>query len=221
MSRSLVIFDWDGTLMDSTARIVACMQQAAEDAGLVPLPALQVRQIIGLGLPEAIRTLYPLLSHGEVEVMRQRYAVHFLAAEVTPCALFPGVREVLDILSGAGVRMAVATGKSRKGLNRVWANSGLGHYFVSSRCADETRSKPAPDMVHELLAEQEVAPEQALVVGDTSFDLQMARDAGVDRVGVTYGAHASEILAAFSPLALCDHIADLLPLLKLTSTEIA
>ncbi|HEX5679100.1 MAG TPA: HAD-IA family hydrolase [Alcanivorax sp.] len=213
MSYQLVIFDWDGTLMDSTGRIIACMHKAGADLCLPVLEDDAVREIIGLGLPEALRTLYPGIDDDALERMRERYAVHFVAAETSPSRLYPGARATLTALRRAGLRLAVATGKSRKGLDRVWASSGLGDNFGASRCADETHSKPHPAMVLELLAEMRVAPERALVVGDTSFDLQMARDAGVDRVAVSYGAHPVDRLLNFHPLAVIDALPQLLPLL--------
>lgn len=213
MAYQLVIFDWDGTVMDSTGRIIACMHKAGADLCLPVLEDDAVREIIGLGLPEALRTLYPGIDDGALERMRERYAVHFVAAEASPSRLYPGARETLAALRGAGLRLAVATGKSRKGLDRVWASSGLGDSFDASRCADETHSKPHPAMVTELLTELGVAPERALVVGDTSFDLQMARDAGVDRVAVSYGAHPVDRLMNFHPLAVIDALPQLLPLL--------
>jgi len=213
MAYQLVIFDWDGTVMDSTGRIIACMHQAGADLCLPVLEDDAVREIIGLGLPEALRTLYPGIGDRDLERMRERYAVHFVAAEASPSRLYPGARETLAALRAAGLRLAVATGKSRKGLDRVWASSGLGDSFDASRCADETHSKPHPAMVTELLIELGVAPERALVVGDTSFDLQMARDAGVDRVAVSYGAHPVDRLMNFHPLAVIDALPQLLPLL--------
>ena len=213
MAYQLVIFDWDGTVMDSTGRIIACMHQAGADLCLPVLEDDAVREIIGLGLPEALRTLYPGIGDRDLERMRERYAAHFVAAEASPSRLYPGARETLATLRAAGLRLAVATGKSRKGLDRVWASSGLGDSFDASRCADETHSKPHPAMVTELLTELGVAPERALVVGDTSFDLQMARDAGVDRVAVSYGAHPVDRLMNFHPLAVIDALPQLLPLL--------
>lgn len=212
MRYSLVIFDWDGTLMDSTGRIVNCLAAAAADVGLPPLPPERLCSIIGLGLYEAIRELYPDAAEALVLAMRDRYAVHFVAAEETPSALFEGVLETLTALRAHGISMAVATGKSRRGLERVWGATGLGHWFASSRCADETRSKPHPDMIQELMAELGHEPARTLMVGDTSFDLEMAQRAGVDRVGVTYGAHPPEQLALYQPLALLDRIDGLLAL---------
>lgn len=213
MNYDLVIFDWDGTVMDSTGRIVACMHAAGAELELPVLDDETVRAIIGLGLPEAILTLYPHLDADGVERMRACYSRHFVAAEATPSALYPGALETLAALREAGLRLAVATGKSRKGLDRVWAGGDLGGWFDASRCADETRSKPHPAMVKELLTELAVPASRALVVGDTSFDLDMARAAGVDRVGVGYGAHPVERLWASAPLAVIDALPELLPLI--------
>lgn len=220
MKYQLVIFDWDGTVMDSTGRIISCMQLAALDVGLPSLADEAVRSIIGLGLPEAIRALYPQLDDAGVEAMRERYAWHFIAAEQTPSALYPGAEAVLTQLRAAGVKLAVATGKSRKGLARVWGNTGLDRYFHASRCADESHSKPHPAMVIELLEEMAVAPERAVVVGDTSFDLEMARAAGVDRVAVSYGAHPLERLLPCEPLAVIDHLEHLLPVLGMAAATL-
>ena len=219
MNYDLVIFDWDGTLMDSTGRIIACMHLAGADLALPLLADEAVRNIIGLGLPEAIRVLYPGIADPQLELMRERYAVHFIAAERTPCALYPGAREMLDALLAAGARLAVATGKSRRGLDRVWASSGLGGLFHGSRCADETHSKPHPAMVEELLAELAVPAERALVVGDTSFDLEMARSAGVDRIAVSYGAHPVETLWNYQPLAVIDALPQLQPLVGVSAVN--
>ncbi|MBF1800504.1 HAD-IA family hydrolase [Alloalcanivorax profundimaris] len=215
MNYDLVIFDWDGTVMDSTARIVECMHSAGRDLDLPVLDDDTVRGIIGLGLPEAIRTLYPDIDAPMLGRMRDRYAFHFVAAEATPSRLYPHAEATLAALRDAGLRLAVATGKSRKGLDRVWGNAGLGHWFHASRCADESRSKPHPAMVEELLLELAVRPERALVVGDTSFDLEMARSAGVDRVGVSYGAHPVDRLMTFEPLAVIDALPQLLPVVGL------
>lgn len=213
MSYRLVIFDWDGTLMDSTGRIVSCMQAAANDMALPALEAARARQIIGLGLPEAISSLYPVLSHADVLRMRDHYARHFIAAEQTPSPLYAGARELLDTLQGRDHLLAVATGKSRKGLARVWENSGLGDYFHYSRCADESGSKPDPRMLHDILERLDVPVSQAVMIGDTSFDLEMAQRAGMDRIAVTHGAHDAPVLAAYQPLAMCDHLDQVLSLL--------
>ncbi|MDF1781034.1 MAG: HAD-IA family hydrolase [Alcanivoracaceae bacterium] len=220
MKYQLVIFDWDGTLMDSTGRIVDCMQKAAADMQLPPLSAFAVQQIIGLGLPEAISTLYPALSAERVMQMRDQYASHFIAAESTPSVLFAGAQALLNTLQEKNVRIAVATGKSRKGLNRVLASSGLADYFHITRCADESGSKPDPKMLMEIVDALSVPVQDAVMIGDTSFDLEMAQRAGIDRIGVTYGAHSRDILARHQPLALCDRLDQVLMHIQQTEKEL-
>ena len=217
----MVIFDWDGTVMDSTARIVQCMHGAAADLGLPLREEHAVRQIIGLGLPEAIAILYPEAELALRLEMKARYAEHFIAAEAEPNRLFPTVAETLAQLRTAGLKLAVATGKSRKGLDRVWRNTGYDTLFDASRCADESLSKPHPAMVLDLLAQFAVAPEQALVVGDTTHDLEMAHNAGVGSVAVSYGAHDAEQLAACKPLAMIESMHQLMPVLGMEQLEIA
>jgi len=201
----LVIFDWDGTLMDSAARIVACMQAAAHDIGWAPLSDAAVRDIIGLGLPEAIAKLCPDMSMEQRERLRERYAAHFVAAEREPMHFFDGVVSGMTRLRGeSSLRLAVATGKSRRGLERIFTSTGSGEWFHTSRTADETLSKPHPRMLEELLVETRLAPEEALMVGDTEYDMEMARALGMDRVAVTYGVHARERLARSGPVLMAD-----------------
>lgn len=201
----LVIFDWDGTLMDSAARIVACMQAAAHDIGWTPLSDAAVRDIIGLGLPEAIAKLCPGMTAEQRERLREHYAAHFVAAEREPMHFFEGVASGMARLRGeSSLRLAVATGKSRRGLERIFKSTGSGEWFHASRTADETLSKPHPRMLEELLAEMRLAPEEALMVGDTEYDMEMARALGMDRVAVTYGVHARERLARSEPVLMAD-----------------
>lgn len=209
----LLIFDWDGTLIDSTGKIVRCMQAAIAEQNLPSLPDEAVRNIIGLGLPEALRTLFPAAQPGVLERLREDYARHFIAADQQPCAFFPGVKGTLDALRARGCALAVATGKSRRGLDRVLANLGMSRYFEATRCADETRSKPHPQMLHELLSELGAGPDQALMVGDTEYDLAMANAAGMASVAVRYGAHAPERLAGHRPLATLERFDQLIAVL--------
>lgn len=196
----LLVFDWDGTIIDSTGRIVSSIRAAARDLEL-PLPTVDAaRDIIGLGLPEAIRTLFPTLGDEVIEPMKQRYAHYYLGADETPVKLFPGVEHTLESLRSKGYRLAVATGKSRRGLEQVFAETGLGWLFELSRCADETTSKPDPHMLHEILEDTGVAPEAALMIGDTEYDLEMGRRAGMDTVAVSYGAHHPDRLRALGPV---------------------
>jgi phosphoglycolate phosphatase len=201
----LFIFDWDGTLLDSADRIVAVMQQATTDCGFDQLAPASIKNIIGLGLPEALRALFPGLPDVELVRIQAAYSRRFVESEVVPCQLFPGVLETLEVLRRDGYRLAVATGKSRRGLVRVLAGLGLSDYFDATRCADETRSKPHPQMLYELLAELSVPATQAVMVGDTEYDLAMAVSAGMPRVAVDYGAHAVERLLPYQPgLVLSD-----------------
>lgn len=200
MQYELIIFDWDGTLMDSVPRIVSCMQAAALEAEWGELSAPEVEDIIGLGLPEAIAQLCPGILPAQAERLRERYAHHFVQADATPMAFFSGVEAGIGHLRGRDQqRLAVATGKSRRGLDRIFAETGSGAWFDASRTADETRSKPHPQMLLELLAELSVPVEGAVMVGDTEYDLEMARAIGMDRVGVSYGVHTPERLALSHP----------------------
>lgn len=206
---ALVVFDWDGTLVDSTARIVDCLHQAALATGLPVLAADAYRHIIGLGLPEAIAALYPEADDGQRQRMRAAYSRCYTEAEATPNQPYAGVPELLDALRMRGVLLAVATGKSRPGLDRAFRNTGLGHFFHDSRTADETASKPDPRMLQELLQAARLPPAAVLMVGDTTFDLDMAARAAVPAVGITHGAHPAGRLAQSAPLALVDDIPQL------------
>lgn len=205
----MVVFDWDGTIVDSAASIVASAQAAAADAAL-PVPAsAAVRAIIGLGLREAIEALYPGLAPAEATRFIEAYRAHFSHPQRELVRTFAGVPAALEQLHGQGVLLTVATGKGRRGLDRELRHTGLAPHFHASRCADECRSKPHPQMLEELLALFDLAPGEALMVGDTAFDLDMARHAGVDAVAVSYGAHDRETLLRCRPLALIDHMAQL------------
>ena len=199
-SYEVLIFDWDGTLVDSIGRIVESIGFAAGVCGLPRRDDVQVKGIIGLALPGAITTLYPDVADPEmVEVFRRAYGEHYLALEREPSALYRGVAQTLQALRDRGHVLAVATGKGRAGLDRALAAQGWEDFFDITRCADETAGKPDPLMIHEILAYCRVRPERALMVGDSVFDLQMAHRAGVDSVAVTYGAQPAEILLACSP----------------------
>jgi phosphoglycolate phosphatase len=201
----LLIFDWDGTLSDSTSKIVTCLQKAAETAGFPVLEDDVICNIIGLGLPEAMERLYPQLNGDEKELVRLHYVDHFLAADQTPSPFFDGVEEGLGRLRAAGFKMAVATGKSRRGLDRVLDRLDMRSYFDASRCADETLSKPHPLMLEELLLEMDVSADKAVMVGDTEYDMEMAKNANVHRVAVSYGAHHIDRLKPYHPLLCTDH----------------
>jgi phosphoglycolate phosphatase len=206
----LFVFDWDGTLIDSAAKIVGCMRQAALDMRLESLETKVIKDIIGLGLPEAIRTLYPLLEMDGVLEYKQRYSDHFVAADQVLCPLFPGAFDTLSALKAQGHQLAVATGKSRRGLARALAQQGWEELFDATRCADETASKPDPRMLHEILCELRMLPSQAVMIGDTEFDMAMARNAAVSRIAVTYGAHEVERLQRYDPDLCIDQLPVLL-----------
>lgn len=203
----LLIFDWDGTLMDSAGVIVDSIQRACEDIGL-PAPSERAsRQIIGLGLIQALQALLPDLPADAYPQLVERYRHHYLGRDAE-IPLFAGVSQGIGDLHASGFHLAVATGKSRIGLERALAASGLGAWFAATRCADQTHSKPHPAMVLELIAELDADPARTLVIGDTSHDLLMASNAGVASLGVTYGAHEAEDLQPHGPLALIDSFAE-------------
>ena len=204
----LVVFDWDGTLLDSAGAIVACMQAAAIDLGLLPPDEKAARQVIGLGLHDALSQAMPGVPAREYPRIAERYRHHYLAKD-HELSLFSGARELVEELSGGGCLLGVATGKSRLGLNRALEVSGLRSYFHATRCADECSSKPAPDMLREIMDELDTVPGQTLMIGDTTHDLQMAKNAGVGALAVGHGAHAREALQAERPLGLFDELGQL------------
>ena len=196
----LIVFDWDGTLMDSAAAIVRAMQAAARDLDLPPPPDERARYVIGLGLGDALRHAIPELEEAAYPRMVERYRHHYLSSD-HELSLFEGVDVLVDALAERGHLLAVATGKSRLGLNRALGHTGLGRYFHATRCADECFSKPHPAMLEELMDELGAAPERTLMIGDTTHDLQMARNARTAGLAVGFGAHPVEVLVAESPLA--------------------
>ncbi|WP_445398725.1 HAD family hydrolase [Zobellella sp. An-6] len=209
MKYELVIFDWDGTLMDSVARIVACMQAAAAECGLPVPEAGAVRDIIGLSLRLAFPLLFGPLAEEEAEALLLAYRRHYLELNGTPSPLFEGAADTVAGLHQSGYRLAVATGKAREGLDRVLLETGLGRYFHALRGADQARSKPHPLMLEQILDELRLTPAQAVMVGDSSYDLAMAEAIGMDRIGVTYGVHGQDVLCQHAPLTLIDDIRQL------------
>jgi phosphoglycolate phosphatase len=196
----LLIFDWDGTLMDSAACIASSLQAACGDLAL-PVPSdRNARYIIGLGLDDALAHVLPGVPRTEYPKIVDRYRHHFLERD-SGTALFPGVKEMLAELRERGHVLAVATGKSRRGLDRALAASGVATYFSASRCADEGFSKPHPGMVQALLETTGVATDRALMIGDTTHDMLMARNAGMERVAISHGAHEEAELLEYEPLA--------------------
>lgn len=214
---ALIIFDWDGTLVNSVAKIVASMRGALTEYS--PAVSAQVsdraiENIIGLALPEAIAVLCPEMNEDDIEQVRQGYVRHFLSLEHQSTPLFDGVRDGLSRLQQAGYELAVATGKARRGLDRMMDELSMRPFFVDSRCADETRSKPHPLMLEELLEARRIAPHQALMVGDTEYDLAMARAVDMASVGVRYGVHDDDRLWPQQPVMLVDRFTQLVDWLE-------
>jgi len=204
----LIVFDWDGTLMDSAGAIVASIQGACRDLGLVVPSEQASRHIIGLGLTEAIAHLLPSLPEADYPKLVDRYRHHFLSQDAD-IPLFVGAERIVRDLNQAGFLLGVATGKSRRGLDRVLEQTGLGIYFHGTRCADECFSKPHPEMLEQLMDELGTTRQRTLMIGDTSHDLQMAQNAGVAALAVSYGAHPRDELLAHAPLACLDQIEEL------------
>lgn len=205
----LVIFDWDGTLMDSTGHIVASVQAAAQDMGWPPPPAERVRSVIGLSLDQALSAAVPGASPAEAEAFAAAYRGRYLAPDRDEGALYPGVEALLDRLDAAGIWSAVATGKGRAGLDRVLGEMDIERRFVATRCADEARSKPHPQMLEDILEVTGLEARDALMVGDTSFDLEMAGHLGMPAVAVRGGAHPEERLRQAAPRVILDSVDDL------------
>jgi phosphoglycolate phosphatase len=201
----LLVFDWDGTLMDSAAAISESLQATCTELGL-PVPSSQrARYVIGLGLTDALAYVLPDLPRAEYPKVLACFRVHFLRrdAETT---LFPGAADMIRELHGAGFRLGVATGKSRRGLDRALHECGLQDYFHATRCADEGFSKPHPGMLQTVMDMLATPPAATVMIGDTTHDLEMANAAGVAAVAVTYGAHERAALTACKPLAMVDEL---------------
>ena len=212
----LFIFDWDGTLSDSKAKITKAMQLAAQDMGWLPLDDHLIHNIIGLGLPEAIHRLYPDVDLPGRQRLRDAYATRFLSLdEARPSDFFPGVMDTLGRLKADGHTLTIATGKSRKGLDRIFGVLGVADFFHATRCADETASKPDPLMLKELLDEFGVAASDAVMIGDTEYDMEMARRIHMPRIAVSYGAHHVDRLHSYQPELCLDQFDQLLGWKKL------
>jgi phosphoglycolate phosphatase len=210
MNYRLLIFDWDGTLADSAGPIVAAMQGAIAALNLPPREDEAIRELIGLGLTDALARLYPELDTPELLRLLAQYRHRVPAALAHEAPLFPGVRQTLEILHAQGYLLAVATGKSRRGMERsLRAHPYLQNLLVGSRCADETASKPDPAMLHELLEQTAVTASQALMIGDTEYDMAMAAAIGMPALGVACGVHAPLRLRAAGARAVIEDIRSL------------
>lgn len=212
----LIVFDWDGTVMDSTAVIANSIQSACRDLDLT-VPSDEVaRHVIGLGLDQALRYAVPSAGAHRHNDLVVRYRYHFLSQE-NAMPLFDGAESLMQELHEDGYYLAVATGKNRNGLDRALKASNMAQYFHSTRTADQTVSKPDPTMLHEIMEELDVSAPRVLMVGDTTHDLQMAMNAGVASLGMTHGAHPADQLLELKPLALLDDFAGLREWLKLNA----
>jgi len=204
----LIVFDWDGTLMDSAGVIVACIQAACRDLGLPVPDDGRAAHVIGLGLADALSYAIPGLPPSAYASVAERYRHHFLLRDAH-IPLFLGTHEMLVQLRERGHLLAIATGKSAKGLARALDMTGVANFFVASRCADQCASKPAPDMLRQIMEELAIEAGTTLMVGDTVHDLQMASNAWVAALAVGHGAHPREKLLALDPIACVDSTAEL------------
>lgn len=204
-----VIFDWDGTIMNSEARIVDAIQTAARECGLPVLPYDESKQIIGLSLEKAILGLYPDIDQSKVVAMSEAYTQGFLEESTVEMQPFDGAEAMLLNLKQQGLKLAIATGKSRRGLDAVLAETGFGVYFDMTRTPVESASKPDPLMLSQILEMFDLKVEEAVMIGDTSFDMEMAQNINMDRVALTHGVHQTEVLNAYNPVATLDSLHEL------------
>jgi phosphoglycolate phosphatase len=205
----LLVFDWDGTLIDSIERIVTSLQYASREVCGIHLGEDKARSVIGLGLHEAIERLHPELDALAVESLADAYRQNFLYDSKVPELLFDGVEDMLKRLIADKYTLAIATGKSRIGLDRAMQKHKLGHYFATTRCAGESRSKPHPEMLNSILHQLDTQANDTVMIGDSAHDMLMAGNAGVNAIGVTHGVEDAESLMMYKPLACLDDITDL------------
>ncbi len=204
-----VIFDWDGTLMDSEERIVDSIQVAARECGFPVLSDYDSKQIIGLSLEKAILGLYPNAEQSQVVAMAEAYTQYFLEDSKIPMQAFDGAESLLFNLKQYGLKLAIATGKSRKGLDQVLGECGFGVYFDMTRTPVESASKPDPLMLEQILAEFSLSVDEAVMIGDTTFDMEMAQNIGMDCIALSHGVHQMELLAEYNPVAQLGSLQEL------------
>ena len=204
----LIVWDWDGTIANSTGMITNAIVKAAEQVGLPTLDPIAASNIIGLGLKESIYALYGDIPTEKAQALAAQYTANYYADE-SEIPLFDGVKETIIELNRRGYKLAVATGKGRRGLNLALQHCGLGNYFHATRTVDECFSKPHPQMLDELMDFLVATPERTLMIGDTSYDLQMAQNAGVAAVGVTFGAQSQDKLVGYNPIKIFNQFNDL------------
>jgi phosphoglycolate phosphatase len=204
----LVIFDWDGTVVDSTPTITLAIQRACEDIGIRTPTERDASYVIGLGLQDALARVAPDLTEQQQSMLTERFRYHYLSRDQA-LRPFPGMTDIFGHLRDKGLPIAVATGKSRIGLERAFDATQTRHYFDASRCADESDPKPAPTMVLELCDELSVSPEDVLVIGDTTHDILMAHSAGASAMAVGYGAHPESELVRAEPIGCMRNVPEL------------
>ncbi len=204
----LIVWDWDGTLADSTGMITEAIVLAAEQVGLPPLNSKAARNIIGLGLAESIKALYGEISEEQTEIFAKQYKENYFSGE-HEILFFKGAKETVKELHKRGHKVAVATGKSRRGLNMALERSEIQHYFHATKTIDECFSKPHPQMLEELMDELATLPSKTLMIGDSSYDLQMAQNAGVKSLAVTFGAQSKDKLLAYNPIEIFNRFGEL------------
>lgn len=205
----LLVFDWDGTLLDSVDWIVECLQNAACESGL-PVPTdVVARSVIGLSLDEALKAACPGIDGERIGPLMDAYRRHFFTRQLTAADLFDGVSDMLGELRDAGFRLAIATGKARRGLDHALEQTGVGPLFETTRCADETASKPDPAMLYEILAVTGIAPHRTVMIGDSIHDLRMAANAGIAGIAVTSGANNRAELTEMNPLSCLNRVVEL------------
>ncbi|MCR4553964.1 MAG: HAD-IIIA family hydrolase [Succinivibrionaceae bacterium] len=209
----LIIFDVDGTIMDSIGRIIECMQESAQKYQVaIPTPQ-EVKNIIGITLRHAVEVLFPEQTQEMVDLITDEYRrLYNLWEDERPTALYPGTMETLETLKGRGYKLAIATGKSQRGLARLYRDDKLYSLFSGAVTGDQAKSKPDPMMLEKLLGEFGLQPDQAVMIGDSNLDLRMAKNIGMPSIGITWGVHSGEILAKEEPAALIDNISELLEL---------
>ncbi|MDH3355529.1 MAG: HAD-IA family hydrolase [Chromatiales bacterium] len=211
---NLLVFDWDGTVMDSEAQIVTSLQAAIRDLELPERSDDEAKNIIGLGLREAFETLYPGSREQIFSDLVERYRHHWLAEDAIPSSLFPGAAELLESLNDEGYLLAVATGKGRRGLDKVLDETGLRELFITTRCADEAFSKPHPQMLEYIIDFTGSDPSETLMIGDTVYDMEMANNASAHALAVTYGVHELKRLQQHNPIGVINALTDLQPWLQ-------
>ncbi|UOA07962.1 HAD family hydrolase [Methylobacter sp. S3L5C] len=206
----LIIFDWDGTLVNSIDWITICLQQAAGQCGITVPEDQAAKNVIGLSLNQAMQNLFPGIDPATQAQLVAYYSQHYNSKKISPNDLFPGVYDMLVQLKQSGYQLAVATGKSRAGLQKALEGTGTEALFCVTRCADETASKPDPRMLHEILQHTNTAKERSLMVGDSVHDLQMALNAPMSAIGVSCGANSAELLQQYNPLLCLQQSTELL-----------